>query len=212
MLSSTNTATSDDFRAENANLKETLNSLSESANDLSSVVALVESRRAEFPHISDEELKARRAFVKATNRTIRGMKTQMASSSTQSKLASDQKEELLSRKQMVVDAGGDSSRDAFVSSHAQTQELVREEQEDHLDAISSSLNTLQAVGTTIHEELEAQNNMLEELDDDMAITSTKMDGVLQRLDKMLKTNSKCQRNLIIFLCLLAVILIILVSV
>ena len=67
------------------------------------------------------------------------------------------------------------------------------------------------VGLTISEELEAQSQMLEELDEDVEGTKTRLGVVQRKLQQVIKKSGmKGQICMVVFLIVLLVILVILV--
>ena len=59
-------------------------------------------------------------------------------------------------------------------------------------------------------EIEEQNRMLDDFDEDLDSTMGRMEGVLTKMDKMLKSKNRCQTYSILFLIFVLMILVILV--
>merc|ERR1711948_83605 len=100
--------------------------------------------------------------------------------------------------------------DAFLERERQTQTQMIMQQDETLDQIASSAQRLQGAATTISMELKEQQKMLEELDEDIDKETEKLNFVMKRMGKLLKTSDSKQLCLIIGLFILAVVLVFLI--
>ncbi|CAI9108518.1 OLC1v1008118C2 [Oldenlandia corymbosa var. corymbosa] len=67
--------------------------------------------------------------------------------------------------------------DDLISSESDTQLLIMKQQDDELDALSYDVERIGHVGLTIHEELLAQERIIDELDTEMDSTSDRLEFV-----------------------------------
>lgn len=70
--------------------------------------------------------------------------------------------------------------------------FLEREQDEHLDDLHNSASRLGAIADTINIEIEEQNRLLDDLDTDLDKTMNNMEGALKRMDKLFKTNNRCE--------------------
>ncbi|PPD93909.1 hypothetical protein GOBAR_DD09060 [Gossypium barbadense] len=103
------------------------------------------------------------------------------------------------------------SNDDFVASESDRQMLLLKQQDEELDELSTSVKRIGGVGLTIHEELLAQEKILDELGTEMDSTKNRLDFVQKKMAVVMKkAGAKGQIMIIIFLLVLFIILFILV--
>mmetsp|Transcript_19327 Transcript_19327/g.48856 ORF Transcript_19327/g.48856 Transcript_19327/m.48856 type:complete len:261 (+) Transcript_19327:326-1108(+) len=215
LLESTDTSSNQEFRRESAALSKELANLQSNVGDLEQVLQRVQTHRSNFAHISDDELLKRQAFIREMKNEVSSMKAAMSSPQTQGKIDQDKKASLLRRSQQharderVVPPSATNA--SFIEHQQQEQQLIIRQQDDHLDELSNGASRLNHLALTIGDEIEQQNSMLDELQDGIEHTASRMEQVLGRMDKMLKSNSRCQTNTILVLMAVLFILIILVA-
>lgn len=101
--------------------------------------------------------------------------------------------------------------DDFVSSESDRQLLLIKQQDEELDELSASVIRIGGVGLTIHEELLAQEKIIDELGSEMDSTSTRLDFVQKKVAMVMKkASAKGQLMMILFLVVLFIILFVLV--
>lgn len=84
-------------------------------------------------------------------------------------------------------------------------------QDEDLDALGAHVTRIGQVGLQIHEELDQQSGMLDELETDIEGTSTRLQAAQKKIDHMLrKAGLKGQFCIIIFLIAVLVVLLVLV--
>ncbi|GMP55032.1 hypothetical protein CsSME_00019987 [Camellia sinensis var. sinensis] len=98
--------------------------------------------------------------------------------------------------------------DDFISSESDRQVLLIKQQDEELDELSASVGIIGGVGITIHEELLAQEKIIDDLGTEMESTSNRLDFVqvivfMHRfeLDYLLKLNSQQSRYIVLDNCL-----------
>jgi hypothetical protein len=97
----------------------------------------------------------------------------------------------------------------FIRGQQQIQKEQINQQDVQIGRLGEAVTRLDGIGRTINTELKEQNVLLQELDDDLDDAGNKMNVVMAKLSKLLKTKDGCQIWTIV---ILAVILVILVAV
>ncbi|XP_050368076.1 syntaxin-61 isoform X1 [Argentina anserina] len=101
--------------------------------------------------------------------------------------------------------------DDFITSESDRQLLLIKQQDEELDELSASVERIGGVGLTIHEELLAQDKIVEELGMEMDSTSNRLDFVQKKVATVMKkAGIKGQMMMILFLVVLFIILFVLV--
>ncbi|KAL3630232.1 Syntaxin-61 [Castilleja foliolosa] len=101
--------------------------------------------------------------------------------------------------------------DDFISSESDRQLLLIRQQDEELDELSASVQRIGGVGLTIHEELLAQEKIIDELGVEMDSTSNRLDFVQKKVGMVMKkAGAKGQFMMILFLLVLFIILFVLV--
>ncbi|KAK1584142.1 hypothetical protein Q3G72_030189 [Acer saccharum] len=101
--------------------------------------------------------------------------------------------------------------DDFVQSESDRQTLLIKQQDDELDELSASVIRIGSVGLTIHDELLAQERIIDELGTEMDSTSNRLDFVQKKVGMVMKkAGVKGQMMMILFLVVLFIILFVLV--
>ncbi|KAJ7054065.1 hypothetical protein C8F01DRAFT_493292 [Mycena amicta] len=68
----------------------------------------------------------------------------------------------------------------------QTQRLMMDQQDSHLDLLSHSINRQRDISMQINDELDVHTGLLEELDTDLGNTENMLSGARRRLDRVAK--------------------------
>ncbi|KAM1041287.1 hypothetical protein ACFX13_031228 [Malus domestica] len=101
--------------------------------------------------------------------------------------------------------------DDFITSESDRHLLLIKQQDEELDELSASVERIGGVGLTIHEELLAQEKIIEELGTEMDGTSNRLDFVQKKVAAVMKkAGVKGQFMMILFLLVLFIILFVLV--
>ncbi|XP_040989154.1 syntaxin-61-like [Juglans microcarpa x Juglans regia] len=101
--------------------------------------------------------------------------------------------------------------DDLIASESDRQMLLIKQQDEELDELSASVQRIGGVGLTIHEELLAQDKIIDELGMEMDSTSNRLDFVQKKLALVMKkAGAKGQIMMILFLVVLFIILFVLV--
>ncbi|XP_060211244.1 syntaxin-61-like [Lycium barbarum] len=109
------------------------------------------------------------------------------------------------------DAYSARDNDDFISSESDRQLLLMKQQDDELDELSASVVRIGDVGLTTHDELLAQDKIVNELGMEMDSTSNRRDFVEKKVAMVMKKASvKGQMMMIYFLIVLYTVLFVLV--
>lgn len=101
--------------------------------------------------------------------------------------------------------------DDYISSESDRQLLLIKQQDAELDELSASVERIGGVGLSIHEELLAQEKIIDEFGNEMDSTSNRLDFVQKKVAMVMKkAGAKGQIMMILFLLLLFIILFVLV--
>ncbi|XP_059667469.1 syntaxin-61-like [Cornus florida] len=103
------------------------------------------------------------------------------------------------------------ANDDFISSESDRQMLLIKQQDEELDELSASVERIGGVGLTIHEELLAQERIIDDLGTEMDSTSNRLDFVQKKVALVMKkAGAKGQIMMILFLVVLFIVLFVLV--
>ncbi|KAF9672401.1 hypothetical protein SADUNF_Sadunf11G0037900 [Salix dunnii] len=101
--------------------------------------------------------------------------------------------------------------DDLIQSESDRQVLLIKQQDEELDELSASVERIGGVGLTIHEELLAQEKIIDDLGMEMDSTSNRLDFVQKKVAMVMKkASAKGQLMMILFLVVLFIILFVLV--
>ncbi|KAF4320388.1 hypothetical protein BBO99_00004322 [Phytophthora kernoviae] len=164
---------------------------------LEETIVMVEANRAKFEHI-DAELQAVSAEISTD-----AIKTRI------------QREErkLMQPKQTqkpIRSGSGQERNERFMADEAQRQQQIMQDQDKSLAGLESDITRLHGVTVEIGTEVKNQNKMLDDLTEDVEEAQERMNFVMARLGKLLKTKDKCQLGLILFLVVVLVVMVFLV--
>mmetsp|Transcript_18677 Transcript_18677/g.35039 ORF Transcript_18677/g.35039 Transcript_18677/m.35039 type:complete len:250 (-) Transcript_18677:139-888(-) len=216
LLQSENTARSDRFKESHSELSGLLEELRQDLDEIHETIRIVEGNRGTF-QISDAELASRRRFVTESRQALEQVQKDVRGQQTQAKLESDRRAELSSaasstraREEKKNRAVQDNQ--AFLDRQRQQQAQLMARQDEDLTELSLSAQRLGNTAQIINVELKEQQKLLEELDEDIDKEAEKLNFVMKRMGKLLKTNDSKQLCLIIGLtCLLAFLLFLLIN-
>jgi len=214
LLEAENTAKSRAFQDLHANLAGELRQLDFDLNDITATISMVEGNRAKF-QIDDAEIARRKGFVQESRATVKSIQDDVTGRAATSKIEND-KRQLLARQEQDRRGNEDARKaaerenEAFLQRQRQEQQQIIRQQDDALDELGKSAQRLNQVATTINIELQDQQKMLQELDEDIEKETEKLNYVMKRMGKLLKTSDNKQLCLIIALMVLAVLLLFLV--
>ncbi|KAJ4916774.1 Syntaxin-61 [Raphanus sativus] len=167
--------------------------------------------------IDDAELERRRRWTSNARTQVRNVKTGVLAGKGNAGTgnASEVRLELMrmpnSTEANRYDQYGGRDDDGFVQSESDRQMLLIKQQDEELDELSKSVERIGGVGLTIHDELVAQERIIDELGTEMDSTKNRLDFVQKKVGMVMKkAGAKGQMMMICFLLVLFIILFVLV--
>lgn len=179
----------------------------------------VAAKDPSFYGISEGELEQRRRWTTYARTQVSTVKnaviSRMETNGTSTSSSSRTRRELmrLPNTHQPDSSGHYISRndDDYMSSESDRQLLLIKQQDEELDELSASVERIGGVGLTIHEELLAQDRIIDGLGSEMDSTSNSLNFVQKKVAMVMKKASvKGQLFLILFLVALLIVLIVLV--
>ncbi|KAK4409599.1 syntaxin [Sesamum angolense] len=169
--------------------------------------------------IDEVELDKRRRWTSNARTQVRNVKkslvTQNESNGTSTSTINGMRRELMriqnSHQAEKSNQYNVQGNDDFISSESDRQLLLIRQQDEELDELSASVQRIGDVGLTIHEELLAQEKIIDELGTEMEGTSNRLDFVQKKVAMVMKkAGAKGQLMMILFLLALFIVLFVLV--
>ncbi|XP_058863964.1 syntaxin-6-like isoform X2 [Acipenser ruthenus] len=198
-------------------LRNSLRSIEWDLEDLEETIGIVESNPRKFK-IEGDEVAGRRAFVESTRDTVREMKDHISSPSAVAKTERKSRQALLgggpSRGGVQADRytllDQDLGNSRYIEDQQAQQQLIVEQQDEQLELVSGSIRVLKNMSGRIGDELDEQAVMLGEFSEEMDQTSSRMDSVLKKMEKVSHlTSSRRQWCAIAVLAVILVVVLIL---
>eukprot|EP00744_Colponema_vietnamica_P011768 GILI01016531.1.p1 GENE.GILI01016531.1~~GILI01016531.1.p1 ORF type:complete len:245 (-),score=66.71 GILI01016531.1:49-783(-) len=211
MLNNTNTAKNMDFERRQRQITDEIEGIQEDLNDLDATIDAADRQRAKF-HMDVNEIDNRRRFVQNSRRALKQITDSLGSQQTLAKVERDKRELLAERQKPRVEKKSaiQSSNNDFLDQHKQQQTMLIREQDDQLDELALAVDRLGTIAGAVNVELDEQRVMLEDLDRDVDKATEKMNFVMKRLGKLLKTSDKGKIITIIVLIAILVLMLFLV--
>nr|XP_057921289.1 syntaxin-10-like isoform X2 [Doryrhamphus excisus] len=194
-------------------LRNCLRAIDWDLEDLSETISIVESNPGKF-RLGEEELQERRDFVERTRKSVQEMKDHLSSPSAVAQTEKKNKQALLASSSVPdrstgLEAHLVSTNSRYIQEQQEQQQLIMQEQDDHLELVSGSIRVLKDMSGRIGDELDEQAIILEDFTDEMDQTSSRMDSVLKKLEKVSHMTSS-RRQWCAIVVLVAVLLFVLI--
>jgi SNARE domain. len=106
------------------------------------------------------------------------------------------------------DSESDREEDDFISQQIRQQQLELKRQDEGLDMLTESANRLGALSLGIHEELNQQNKMLDEMENDLENATGNLETITQKTKDLIQ-KSGGKKNFVIILAMSIVVVILL---
>lgn len=214
LLKTTNTASNPQFKELQRGLYRDIEAAENQCKELEKTVAMVEANRQRFKHIDNTELGNRRAFITKIKQTLVRVWNNLEGDYVRGKIAADERE---FQKRRGAGGPADARRGAveaenaaFIDDQRQRAQLLMKGQEEGLQELDNAVTRVGMLANHMNEELLAQGDMLNQLDNEVNTTAESLNFVMNSLQKLLKTKDNCQIYTIVALSVTLVILIILV--
>jgi len=214
ILENENTAKSNKFQELHVEIAGELRQLEFDFQDITATISMVEENRQRFK-FDDREINSRKDFVRASRAAAKEISDSVNGAHAEAKMASDKRELLMNQQQARKAADDRQSRankenEAFINRQRQDQQLIVQQQDEALTELSKSAERLGQTAKTINIELQDHQRMLEELDEDIDRETEKLNFVMKRMGRLLKTSDNKQLCVIIGLSIFAIVLLFLV--
>ncbi|KAL6462101.1 hypothetical protein MHYP_G00302460 [Metynnis hypsauchen] len=168
-------------------LRNCLRAIDWDLEDLHETISIVESNPGKF-RLGENELQERREFVERTRTAVQEMKEQLSSPSALAQAEKKSRQALMGGSTQVRHAGLEphlvSANSRYIQEQQEQQQLIVQEQDEHLELVSGSIRVLKDMSSRIGDELDEQAVMLGEFSEEMEQTSSRMDSVLKKLEKV----------------------------
>ncbi|XP_007230059.1 syntaxin-10 [Astyanax mexicanus] len=168
-------------------LRNCLRAIDWDLEDLHETISIVESNPGKF-RLGENELQERRDFVERTRKAVQEMKEQLSSPSAVAQAEKKNRQALMSGPSQPRHAGLEphlvSANSRYIQEQQEQQQLIMQEQDEHLELVTGSIRVLKDMSNRIGDELDEQSVMLGEFSEEMEQTSSRMDSVLKKLEKV----------------------------
>jgi len=210
LLQRENTAKSSKFTTLHSELAGELQHLGYDLQDVTATIEMVEDNRERFK-IDDSEIKKRKDFVKQCHQTVQDIKDSTSSRQTLDKIQADQRkaQSSASRDDEKSKAASRENQN-FLNNQRQDQQQIISQQDEELTQLSKVAQRLGDTARTINVELQDQQKMLEELDEDIDRETEKLNFVMKKVGRLLKTSDSKQLCVVIALFVLFMVMMFLV--
>eukprot|EP00916_Digyalum_oweni_P008752 GHVL01014605.1.p1 GENE.GHVL01014605.1~~GHVL01014605.1.p1 ORF type:complete len:236 (+),score=32.10 GHVL01014605.1:55-762(+) len=178
-------------------MNDEIRNAEQDVNELARSVTIAEENPNRFP-LNNGELEKRKEFTKQAKAFLVDMKQKIkivpspTSSNTSAGVSSKDNNSL--------------ANDVFIHDSRREQQLLINEQDEQLLALAESAQRLGQTARIINRELEDQQIMIKELDEDIDRESDKLNFVMKRMSKILRTNDGKTLWLILILTLIFITL------
>ncbi|CAG02280.1 unnamed protein product, partial [Tetraodon nigroviridis] len=199
-------------------LRNCLRAIEWDLEDLSETISIlysniVESNPGKF-RLGESELKERKDFVERTRKSVQEMKDQLSSPSAVAQAEKKNRQALLSStvpdRSSMPEAHMVSANSRYIQEQQEQQQLIIQEQDDQLELVSGSIRVLKDMSGRIGDELDEQAVMLGDFGEEMEQTSSRMDSVLKKLEKVSHMTSSrrqwCAIGVLVCLSLILVLI------
>jgi len=202
-----------EYKDSKKQLKRHLKNAESTLRDVLTTVQLVENDRDKFPHIDEAQFYERKALVNTSKERLVKAKDEINSEAVKLKLLEDERNKAVRRSgDGLLGARTDAERentDFILNSQAQTSVLMNQ-QDETLDELGEAVHRVGEMAGNIHDEIEQQNKMLDDLDEDLTNIEEELGLVMGKLGKFLKTKNRWHLRTILMLSLTAFVLFFLV--
>ncbi|XP_030207465.1 syntaxin-10 [Gadus morhua] len=192
-------------------LRNCLRAIDWDLEDLSETISIVESNPGKF-RLGENELQERRAFVEQTRLSVQEMKEQLSSPTAVAQAEKKSRQVPSgSERSTGLEAHLVSANSRYITEQQEQQQLIVQEQDEQLELVSGSIRVLKDMSGRIGDELDEQAVMLGDFGDEMDQTSSRMDSVLKKLEKVSHMTSSrrqwCAIGVLVAIMLVVLILI-----
>ncbi|KAF0757964.1 hypothetical protein AaE_004088, partial [Aphanomyces astaci] len=203
--------TTEDLKKEVASAERSLGFLEQS-------IRAIESDRTKYAHIDRVELSGRKAFVSSTRHELMSISAEVSSDAVKARVLRDERRLLRTSSSSQQSAASSPTtttsttidRNAILVDEKARQQQIVQDQDENLDQLHTTVSRLGHVAVDINAEIKTQNRMLEDMEMDVDDTQERMNFVMTRMSRLLKTKDTCQLGGILMLTGVLIVLVFLV--
>lgn len=215
LLHDENTTRCSRFQELHTNISSDIGELDVDLRDIGVTINVVEENRERF-HLDDAEVRIRKEFVRQSRVALKEIRDEVIGRAAQAKIEQDKR--LALQQNSSGAQRGSSMKNSRVSKEnaeylevqKQEQQYIKDEQDETLIELSQSAQRLGHIAISINKELEYQQPMLELLSKDVDKETEKLNFVMKRVGRLLKTSDNKLLCLAIGLFILFLVLLFLV--
>ncbi|CAN8075514.1 unnamed protein product [Agarophyton chilense] len=177
-----------------AQYQSRLQALECDVKDLSDAIQVAKQDRLRFG-LSEHEIASRQHFVTDMQRNVLALKkrNELAPSNSTSRVEEIRR-----------------ANDSFIGNEVRQQEMLMEHQDVHLGELANAVERIGIMGRDMHQELEEQGQMLDDLGGEMVDARSKLKAVHRKLNKFIEETGPRNFCTIVGLCITFVVLTLLV--
>ncbi|ETO64288.1 hypothetical protein, variant 1 [Phytophthora nicotianae P1976] len=190
-------------------IESAVSTAEKSVKFLEETIVMVEANRTKFEHIDAAEIASRKAFVAATRKVgnvleiareegvlmpfkqeLQAVSAEISTDAVKTRIRKEERKLMQSAKSSTSfrsNLTGQERNEHFLEEETQRQQQIMQEQDQSLAGLHSDITRLHGVTVEISSEVKSQNKMLDDLTDDVEEAQERMNFVMGRLSKMLKT-------------------------
>jgi len=211
LLTSTNTATNEEFKFTMNELQSGIKSIEWDLTDLEETISIVESNKSKFK-IDDAELRSRKGFIAEIRRKTAAMKDDLNSAKTKGILERDQRELLMKQKSgptgdkfSRLEAAIEHDNDDYIQNQQQRQDQIYRQQDQDLTQLSHTITNLKKIGEDIGSALKEHDGLIIDIEEGVGKADTGLKGAIKKVNDLIdSTRDSTQWCIIITLILVLV--------
>ena len=197
-------------------LRSCIKSIEWDLQDLEETISIAEANPHKF-RLNVGEIESRKQFINDTRTVVNKVKIHMNSDQTHGIMESMRRKQLLNtnmqkkprgRYQKLEDELERSNQD-FIDHQKHQQQVIMTQQDKQIDRVGGTMTVLHQMGQDIGIELDEQNKLIDEIDEDMQRTDTRLTSLTKRVNKAIRNSSdRCQLICIVILVIIIVIILV----
>eukprot|EP01105_Mastigella_eilhardi_P027325 TRINITY_DN8374_c0_g1_i1.p4 TRINITY_DN8374_c0_g1~~TRINITY_DN8374_c0_g1_i1.p4 ORF type:complete len:276 (-),score=106.45 TRINITY_DN8374_c0_g1_i1:1556-2338(-) len=188
-------------------ITEKINGVNWDLQDLQETIDVVEKNRQKFK-IDHSELENRKAFIVKTHDTINRIKADIDNPQVKHIIQRNARSQLMKKREGVnnrfakLDQAIEQDNDKFVQNETQIQQQIVSNQNADLDQLHTSVVKLGQMGEEIHEELNLQGKILDDLEHEVEKTDGRLVGAIKRVNRIIDQTSDTKSMIVIIVLII----------
>jgi len=186
-------------------IEEECKSIAWQVDEMEKAVDVAEKNMTRFG-LTTQEIRSRRSWVHDTRKTVEGMLTSIE---TAKQIASKMTHPTTPGGKLSSAMQQDNER--YIGTEQEQQQMVMRRQDEDLDEIGNAAQRLGHMGLQIHDELQTQNVMLEQLDEDVEQTTSRLAAAQKKINTVLQKAGLRGQLMIIGILLVLLVILVLIA-